>query len=138
MMNWRPSLRRDGDAHGDPVACVLAVCASGATARILPDTPERGRIVVAGYADLDAALARHRPALVLARAVSRGFDAMELGLRLVECGYGGRLAVVASDLADPALVRDEIEDACPGIAVEVLDAAEEAPILHAVGRSARR
>ena len=135
MLNWMPGLGCDGDArreHGAPQVA-LAVCGPGTPGRILVDGECGVRLVATGFRDLDAALARHAPALVLAHAVSRGFDALDVGLRLVERGYGGRLAVVACGSASAAVVRAEVERACPGLAIAMIDAAPcEPPLLRAV------
>lgn len=94
----------------------LAIADAGALPRGLLDAATGAQVVVAGFDALDAALLlRHRPVLVLSRALSRRFDALDLALRLVDLGYRGRYLALAEALPSPDLVRAEVACACPSL-----------------------
>ena len=58
--------------------------------------------------------------MVIARVLTRGFDALDLARRLVALGFRGRLVALAEALPCPALVRAEVACACPSIEVAVV------------------
>ena len=102
---------------------VLAIGDRGTVPRGIVDAATGAEVVVAAFESLDAALlARHRPRVVVARALGRGFDALDLAQRLAGLGFRGRLAILADGLARPDLVRRELACACP-----LLDVATIAP-----------
>lgn len=131
---WRLRLDGASRATGRP-ALALAVGDRGALPRRLLDPASGAQVVVAAFDDLDAALlARHRPALVITRAVSRGFDALDLAHRLTALRYRGRLVALAEALPCPEVVRAEIARACPALPFEVIVTGRAAPrrLLRAV------
>ncbi len=100
---------------------MLAIGDRGALPRGVIDAASGGQVVVAAFDDLDAALlARHRPAVVISRVLARGFDALDLALRLVALGFRGRFVALAEALPAPALVRAELAGACPSLDVAVV------------------
>lgn len=128
--------RLDG-AHRRVVrpALALAVGDRGALPRGLLDATSGAQVVVTAFDDLDEALlARHRPELVLTRAVSRGFDALDLAHRLTALRFRGRLVALAEALPRPEVVRAEIALACPALPFEVIVTGRIAPrrLLRAV------
>lgn len=136
MLNWTPWQRREDfepDAPGGG-RVALAVGGAGGPCRVLIDGACGARLILAGFDRLDAELlARHRPGLVLTWAVGRDFDAHELALRLAALSYRGRLLVLADALPSTDLLRIELAQACPDLAVEVLPASPEgADLLRAV------
>ena len=89
--------------------------------RGIVDASTGAEVFVTAFEALDAALlARHRPRVVLAGALSRGFDALDLALRLSELGFRGRLVILAGGLARPELVVRELAAACPALDVAVI------------------
>lgn len=136
MLNWTPR-KHLGDGPRRPGAMgpvALAVTSGGPSPRVLIDSGCRTRVVVTGFAGLDAdAMAAHRPALVLCHAISAGFDAMDVACRLSALRYRGRLVVVAGCLPCPAIVPVELASACPALRVEVIaGCAAETSLLRAV------
>lgn len=102
-----------------PVA--LLVGEQGSLPRERLDAASGASLVFARFEEIDAPLlARHRPGLVLARAVSRGFDALDLAHRLTALGFRGRLVALAEALPCPEVLRAEIALACPALPFEVI------------------
>lgn len=102
-------------------ALALAVGDRGALPRDLLDAASGAQVVVTAFDDLDAALlARVRPELVLSRAISRGFDALDLAHRLTALRFRGCLVTLAEALPRPEVVRAEIARACPALPLEVI------------------
>ena len=78
-------------------------------------------LLVSGFEAVDADLmARHRPTLVVSRAIGRGFDALDLAFRLAALGYEGRFVALSCTLPRPALLRREVRRACPGLRFDVV------------------
>lgn len=116
-------------------ALALAVGDRGALPRGLLDAASGAQVVVAAFDDLDRALlARHRPELVLSRAISRGFDVLDLAHRLSALRFRGRLVALAEALPRPEVVHAEIALACPSLPFEVIVTGRMAPrrLLRAV------
>lgn len=116
-MDERTRRQRYGGAA--PVA--LVVGDRGTLPRALIDAAAGGSVLLARFEQIDAALlGRHRPALVLSRAVSRGFDALDLAHRLTALRFRGHLVALADALPCPELVRAEVALACPALPFEVI------------------
>lgn len=73
------------------------------------------------YTLLHAALACAPSAdYVVAPLVSEQFDALDLAVQLSLAGYRGRYVVVTPPLPAPHVIRQEIEQLCPGLTVELI------------------
>ncbi|TCP40982.1 hypothetical protein [Rhodovulum marinum] len=73
------------------------------------------------YALLHAALAC-APATdyVVSPLLTEQFDALDLAVQLALAGYRGRYIVVTPALPEPDIIREEIEQLCPGLTVELI------------------
>ncbi|TCO69734.1 hypothetical protein [Rhodovulum euryhalinum] len=73
------------------------------------------------YALLHAALACAPWAeYVVSPLVSDQFDALDLAAQLSLAGYRGRYVVVTPPLPAPNVIRQELEQLCPGLKVELI------------------
>lgn len=57
------------------------------------------------------------PDVVMSPVLTRGFDCLDLAQALHECGFGGRLRVVAPNMPNPLVIQSEIKALCPGLDV---------------------
>jgi hypothetical protein len=57
---------------------------------------------------------------VVSPLVAEQFDAMDLAHQLSIGGYRGRYVVVTPALPDPAIIRREIAQICPGLEVDLI------------------
>ena len=57
------------------------------------------------------------PDVVMSPVLTRGFDCLDLAQALHDCGFGGRLRVVAPDMPNPLVIQSEITALCPGLDV---------------------
>ncbi|GAA0292731.1 hypothetical protein [Rhodovulum strictum] len=57
---------------------------------------------------------------VVAPLVNAQFDALDLAAQLSSAGYRGRFIVVTPALPAPNVIRQEIEQLCPGLTVELV------------------
>ncbi len=72
-------------------------------------------------ARIDAAvLARLAPVQVICALFDASADAMAVAERLTECGWSGRLTVLAPGLPDRRMVQRELQVVATGITVEVI------------------
>lgn len=73
------------------------------------------------FARLDAeALRRIAPLQVVCALFAAEGDALAVAERLAECGWHGRLTVLAPGLPNRRMVEAELQSAATGIAVEVI------------------
>ena len=75
-------------------------------------------------------LERFEPEVVLSPLVGKGFDAIDVAVRLTSCGYTGRLRATSPDLPNPNLVAKEIRSICPEIDFDLLILSELNKIEH--------
>jgi len=57
---------------------------------------------------------------VVSPLVGEDFDAMDVAHELQRAGYRGRYVVVTPALPNPAIIRNEIRQACPGLTIELI------------------
>lgn len=65
-------------------------------------------------------LARLAPVQVICGLFDASADAMAVAERLAECGWSGRLTVLAPGLPDRRMVQRELQAVATGITVEVI------------------
>ena len=82
---------------------------SGARCESLPFALLHAALACAPWADF-----------VVSPLVTEQFDAMELAHQLSLGGYRGRYVVVTPALPDPAIIRREIAQHCPGLTVDLI------------------
>ncbi|MBM2576526.1 hypothetical protein JQC91_09415 [Jannaschia sp. Os4] len=78
-----------------------------------------GGASAAEIGDLTADRLRRVPAVVTP-AVARGHDAVEVAKRLRRARFAGRLVVVVEDCPDEEVLRRDVVDAAPDLAVDVV------------------
>ena len=87
----------------------------------MPDAPRRtANVLFADFHQVEATLDDLRTDPVVATAlINRRFDCIDLAQLLSFLRFRGTYRVLAGDLPDPDLVRDEIASLCPTLRVEV-------------------
>lgn len=78
----------------------------------------------------DDLLTQFAPEVVLSPLVGKGFDAIDVAVRLTSCGYKGRLRATSPDLPNPKIVAKEIRSICPGIDFDLLILSELSKFEH--------
>lgn len=71
-----------------------------------------------------------QPEVVLSPLVGKGFDAIDVAVRLTSLGYTGRLRATSPDLPNPKIVTKEISSICPDIDFDLLILSELNKIEH--------
>ncbi|MGC9418434.1 MAG: hypothetical protein ACP5EN_05610 [Rhodovulum sp.] len=73
------------------------------------------------YALLHAALACAPEAeFVVSPLLTEQFDALDLAVQLALAGYRGRYVIVTPSLPEPDIIRQEIDQLCPGLTVDLI------------------
>ncbi len=112
-----------------PKTLVIGVVADWVSAgKTLPQDPTLKYIEVDEISE--ALLERFEPEVVLSPLVGKGFDAIDVAVRLTSCGYVGRLRATSPDLPNPKLVTKEIRSICPKIDFDLLILSELSKIEH--------
>lgn len=82
---------------------------------------EDARTLAATFDEVDIDfVARHDPQLVLAPLVGPTFDILDVGVRLLRCGYTGALRALTTPLPNLGSVRTELRSHCQGLDVDVV------------------
>ncbi|ARU00823.1 hypothetical protein [Yoonia vestfoldensis] len=108
-----------------------AACLQGIDILVVGDLDQwqasgRLRGIPAGCAYLGIAqltpftLRRYAPALVLSPLVCDGFDAVDVAQRLQAARYQGLYRVIADDLPDAQIIRNDIRNAAPDLNFDLL------------------
>lgn len=104
-----------------PPAVVLAVEADGLLESLAP-LPESTVVVHALYGDVGPGLiARALPDCILSPLIGSQFDAIELAHRVCGLGFRGRMVVGAPALPNRAAVKRELDAACDGLTVDLIE-----------------
>ena len=108
-------------------ALILAVGDLSAWNRMTDRRPARGPVAYAEFEELDEnLLALLTPRLVVSPLLSRRFDCIDLAVRLVSLGFGGKYRVIDTSLPDPALIVREVRALAPGLDFAVTEFGPEA------------
>jgi hypothetical protein len=100
---------------------VLAIDADPILAALTP-LPETTHVVRTRFRDLGPDLiARTLPDCIVSPLIAAEFDAVELAQRICEYGYRGRLLVCARDMPNDRIIRAELNGACAGLDIDLLD-----------------
>ena len=117
----RASRKTPAQAWQLPPAVVLAIEADGLLDSLAP-LPETTVVVRALYGEVGPGLiARALPDCILAPLIGSQFDAIELAQRVCGLGFRGRMVVGAPALPNRAAVKRELDAACDGLTVELIE-----------------
>ena len=84
------------------------------------ELPRHGRLHFAEFWEVTPELlSMLAPSVVLAPVLARGFDCVDLGARLFDCGFVGRYIIMAPSLPDPNLVLRELRSLFPGLDIDI-------------------
>ncbi len=84
--------------------------------------PRVSRLDYISLDDLDqACLDRTNPDVVLCPLVAKGFDALDVALRLQELKFDGRMRAICPPLPDPQVVLREVHILCPELDFNLLE-----------------
>ncbi len=84
------------------------------------ELPSHGRLRFAEFWEVTPELlSTLAPSVVLAPVLARGFDCVDLGARLFDCGFVGRYIIMAPSLPDPNLVLRELRSLFPGLDIDI-------------------
>lgn len=78
----------------------------------------------------DDLLVDFKPEVVLSPLVGKGFDVIDVAVRLTSAGYTGRLRATTPDLPNPKLVSKEIRSVCPDIDFDLLVLSDVTQLEH--------
>ncbi|MEJ6402149.1 hypothetical protein [Yoonia sp. 2307UL14-13] len=72
-------------------------------------------------ADLDAIFKDgSQPDIILSPLVADGFDAVDVAIKLIKLQFRGRYRVIANDMPDAALIRQEVRSFAPQLDFDLL------------------
>ena len=84
------------------------------------ELPRHGGLLFADFWEVTPELlSTVAPSVVLAPLLARGFDCVDLGGRLFDCGFIGRYIIMAPSLPDPNLVLRELRSLFPGLDIDI-------------------
>jgi hypothetical protein len=81
---------------------------------------------VVNFDKLNAQVIRDlKPETVISSVMSARFDCMDVAALLAEAGFDGRYGVIAEDIPDPGIIRDELRRQYPLLAIDLIDDSSE-------------